>query len=284
MNQVCFDLKNASFAYHGKEIVLHVDSLQILKGKVYFILGRSGVGKSTLLEALGLMNDTVHKNTETITLYTNDHKAVDISKIFYQKSEVTKIRSEEYSFIFQDTNLMPSLTAGENMMLSSLVSNTSYDVIKSKIEKLLKKFELPDVFDKRVQYLSGGQRQRLAFIRAFVSEYNVLFGDEPTGNLDPVTARTIMKNLKEEIQTENKSCIIVSHDIQLAIEIADTIIYITQHKDESKKIEYGHITSENVIHKVNDEWIMEGKKIENSALQNFIFDQLKNIKMDGKKE
>lgn len=255
MSNTCFDIKNAWFSYKKDEPVLHIDELHMEKGKLYFIVGKSGVGKSTLLEALGMMNDTIMPRSEIINLHNNNSSPQSLISIFNEKTLVTEIRSKEYSFIFQDTNLMPNLTSGENMMLSTLVSRKEASIIEKEIKRLLPKFNLPDeVFHKKVQYLSGGQRQRLAFIRAFVSDFSVLFGDEPTGNLDPVTARKIMKILKHEIQKQNKTGIIVSHDIHLAIELADAIIYIKPTLNKWTGKEQGYIGQEQVFQFKDGKW------------------------------
>lgn len=251
----CFKIEKSWFSYDQKEAVLYIDELNIEKGKLYFIVGRSGVGKSTLLEALGMMNDTVMAKSEKLNFHNSKGDVQTLISIFSDKKLLTKIRSDQYSFIFQDTNLMPNLTSGENMMLSTLVSGKDPDEVAREIKRLLPRFSLPaEVFDKKVQYLSGGQRQRLAFIRAFVSEFSVLFGDEPTGNLDPVTARKIMKILKQEIRSQHKTGVIVSHDIHLAIELADAIIYIKPSCDKLTGKEQGYISEEQVFHYTDDTW------------------------------
>ena len=283
MNPWCFDLNDAYFAYHSNDPVLHVDQLRLESGKIYFIVGRSGVGKSTLLEALGLMNDTVHPRTQQAVFKDSKDEVYDIDQLYRNSELATEVRSKEFSFIFQDTNLMPNLTAGENMMLSNLVSDRDSAVVERRIKMLLPKFELPpETFGKQVQHLSGGQRQRLAFIRAFVADYSVLFGDEPTGNLDPVTARNIMQVVKSEIAKYNKTCVIVSHDIHLAIEMADAIIYIKPAKDKLSGKELGFI-GVNQIFTFSDGCWHKGdlRCMDHAELYQYLFDQLKDSKSYG---
>lgn len=271
----CFDIEIASLAYGGGRPVLQIADLCIQKGKLYFIVGRSGVGKSTLLEALGMMNRTILPSTQRLNFHDSRYKRHDLIQLFDSKKALTALRSTEYSFIFQETNLMPNLTAGENMMLSSLVSGKDPDVIAMEIRRLLPKFKLPEeVFDCQVQHLSGGQRQRLAFIRAFIAEYSVLFGDEPTGNLDPVTARDIMSILKHEITTKGKTGIIVSHDVHLAVEKADAIIYISSHEDKEGK-SYGRINGDHVFyHNDVQHWHKGSDQYDDSEVYMFLIDRL----------
>jgi ABC-type lipoprotein export system ATPase subunit len=275
MSSICFDIENAVFNYTHDKPVLKVNSLQIHRGKVYFIIGRSGIGKSTLVEALGLMNNTINNQSTKVDFFDSAHRKLNFVSLFGHKKEVLKIRREEFSFIFQETNLMSNLTAGENLVLTTLDSNESYDRVKTNAERLLDKFHLSNLYDRKIQHLSGGQRQRLAFIRAFISDYSILFGDEPTGNLDPVTGRIIMNQLREEIIEKNKTCIVVSHDIGLAVEIADEIILITPTKEKNLQYNFGIITPENCFSKIDDGKWVNNKTIVNQNIKDHLLNKLK---------
>jgi ABC-type lipoprotein export system ATPase subunit len=122
---------------------------------------------------------------------------------------------------------MPNFTGGENMLMTALLAGQKMEQARQMVGDLMKKIGLPPrAFTVDISEISGGQRQRLAFIRAIVSNYSVLFGDEPTGNLDANTARQCFDVLQEAINEQGKTAIIVSHDLALATEYADLIIPI----------------------------------------------------------
>jgi len=114
-----------------------------------------------------------------------------------------------------------------------------------------------DIFDRKITELSGGQRQRLAFVRAFTAEFEVLFGDEPTGNLDTTTSKQLMNLLKTNLRSKERTGIMVSHDVELALEFADLIIVVTpKYQDiEEKKIDYGMIDSKHILTRNQENWI-----------------------------
>ena len=210
--------------------------MNIPPNKVVFVVGPSGIGKSTLLETLGLMNDTIsNPETSTILFKPLDGKQLEFSKIWSSSDkELATLRSKHFSFIFQDNNLMPGLTAGQNLCTKLLIQGKSMEEARQVALPFMSRLDLEeDLFDRKVFELSGGQRQRLAFLRAFLGEYHVLFGDEPTGNLDELTALKLMTMLCESIRTQSNTCaIIVSHDLPLAMRFADMIIPIVPKIDE----------------------------------------------------
>ena len=217
-------------SYDGSGELIHINNLVIEEGKIYFILGKSGVGKSTLIEALGLMNDTVHPDSDCkLNIEGTFHDLYTLWE--YPSKVLAKIREKYFSFLFQSPNLLDYYSAGENMAFPLLMSGVSLIESKDIITKLIQEFELPsDTFDKNVTHLSGGQRQRVAFIRAIVGNYKLLIADEPTGNLDAETGDKLFNTLQQNIVETNKSAIIVSHDIALANKYADFIYVI--HENE----------------------------------------------------
>lgn len=247
-------IKQLECSYNsGKDITLRVQDLNFEKGQIYFIIGKSGVGKSTFIEAMGLMSDTItwaEDNTVQFYKTSSNGSTVDL-KALWSSGDISKFRAENYSFIFQNNNLMENFTAGENMSFGMLLNGQTLDSARNEIFNVMESVDLPQVlYDRRITNLSGGQRQRLSFVRAITAPFNVLFCDEPTGNLDSNVANKLMNVLKNEVVKSNKTAIIVSHNIDLAIQFADYIIYISESDDNS-----GYIGQSNVItSNDSDQW------------------------------
>lgn len=254
-----FEIKGLECTYDRQTVVLKIEDLHLQKGNLYFFIGASGVGKSTLLETLGMMNYPVYADKGDINFVSDGQKTSLHDQWKKSDDEISKFRQQHFSFIFQNTNLMPHFTAGENMCYTLLLEGMKWDDAAQKVRTLMPHLSLDlDLFDRPVQQLSGGQRQRLAFVRAFVSSFDVLFGDEPTGNLDPITAQNLMKILKDYIHLHSKTAIIVSHDIPLAAQFADRIYYLK--KNENK--EGGVLTQNQYFEKKDDVWYHHNIKID----------------------
>lgn len=257
-----FEITNLTCAYLREKPVLNIKSIEIPRGKLIFVIGESGIGKSTFIETLGFMNKTISHAPELSLKYKSSDESETIElKNHWQLSngELSDFRRANFSFIFQNTNLMPNFTAGENMMFSLLLQGKNFIESKEKVLEVMKLLSLDSsVFEKKITELSGGQRQRLAFVRAITSEFNVLFGDEPTGNLDERTAGDLMVILKKILTEENKTGIIVSHDLDLAMEFADVIIPITR-KKVSATDALGEIEQKNIIRKFDGQWYIQNE-------------------------
>ena len=248
-NEVLFELKNVSCSYSSVEkSVLKVDHLIIPKGKIIFLLGASGTGKSTLLETLGLMNDTLKGGSIIFYPEGDNNNSIDYKSLWMNNSDhkISGIRKQFFSFVFQNTNLMSNFSAYENVGISGLIDDKRQRTeIVSDAVSLMEKVKLPASavsFDTNVFNLSGGQRQRLSFVRALAKNPNVLFCDEPTGNLDEGNAREVFEIISG-FKKDNFSAIIVSHDINLALRYADLICTITKSNNGS----HGEILNENVF-------------------------------------
>ena len=248
-----FHIKNLSCAYGDKPPVLHIENMVIPSGKLIFVLGISGVGKSTFIETLGLMNRTIVSMPETeVLFYSEESKPIEL-KDFWGKSneEISAFRNQYLSFVFQDTNLMPNFTAGENMCISQLIRGMTMADAKKIIVEVMAELNLSaELFDRKITDLSGGQRQRLAFVRAITSDFRVLFGDEPTGNLDKDTAFRLMQMLKNNLHKHNRTGIIVSHDIDLALNFADEIILLTPSEEGTQ----GEALQKNILYNKEGKW------------------------------
>ena len=231
-----YEIKNLRCSYdkcyqEGKsKVVLEINHLVIPKGKKIFIVGESGIGKSTILETLGLMNNTLVMENNSQYIFYRDSQIIDLAALWQKRSEnaLADFRLKHYSFIFQSTNLMKNFTAFENIAFTRMLQGyTKYSSFK-RTRKVLADLGLEHIDEERMaQELSGGQQQRLAFARAILPDFTVLFGDEPTGNLDAENAVRVMQILSEKLnEQEGASAIIVSHDMRLAMTFADVIIKI----------------------------------------------------------
>ena len=219
------------------KVVLEIRDLILPKGKKIFIVGESGIGKSTILEVLGLMNNTIVSGDGTKFLfYDNDGSQVDLMDLWKRNNddELSNFRLRHFNFIFQSTNLMRNFTAYENISLTRMLQGYSQEDAFAKAAEVLSDLGLSHIGqDRMAQELSGGQQQRLAFARAILPDFTVLFGDEPTGNLDSDNAVKAMELLSGKLnELQGGSAIIVSHDMHLAVTFADLIIKIR--KEESR--------------------------------------------------
>lgn len=253
MSHPLFNIKKLVCSYNNSSSkALVIKDLIIPRGKLVFLLGASGSGKSTLLETLGMMNNTVSSG-EIFLAPNNEDPPINIATLWKQNDldQITDIRKKHFSFIFQNTNLMENFTAYENVCLSGMIKeNVEQEKTLDNARQLMAKVKLPENevgLNTLAVNLSGGQRQRLAFVRALNNNASILFGDEPTGNLDEANANELFEVIKSNLD-ENKSAIVVSHDINLALKHADLIVILT--KDFSKG--YGEVLPENIF--ARSEW------------------------------
>ena len=248
-----FEISDLKCCYSGSRKVLHINDLIIERGKITAILGLSGVGKSTILETLGLMNKTLPVES-TVHFYPGDGlEPINYVTLWYENNEKTrsKVRREHFSFIFQESNLMSNFTALDNIYITLLLQNETKENARNLVSEYIHNMELDQkINDSTMIYnLSGGERQRLSFIRAIAKDFTVLFGDEPTGNLDLLNANRVLRNLSHILKSKKKSAIIVTHDIKLSVENADDIILIEEKYESMNGADYsyGYIDSRNVF-------------------------------------
>lgn len=197
---------------NGENITLANDHVNfgIDEGEFVVILGPSGAGKSTTLNLLGGMD---HPTSGQIIVDGND-----IAN--YSDKALTKFRRENIGFVFQNYNLVPNLTAKENVELSIQISNS-----QAEAEAVLKECGLLHRKDNFPAQLSGGEQQRVSIARAIASEPKILLADEPTGALDFETGQTILQLLQNMGRRFNTTVIVITHNANIA-EMADKVIHI----------------------------------------------------------
>jgi putative ABC transport system ATP-binding protein len=188
-------------------------SLDITRGRLTAVMGPSGSGKSTLMHILaGLDQPTAGE------VYV---AGVDVTTL--DDTELTKLRRDHIGFIFQFFNLLPMLTAAENIALPLRLAGSAPD--KAWLAELIEKVGLGDRLTHRPSELSGGQQQRVAVARALVSRPSVMFADEPTGNLDSTTGGEILGLLRDSVDTLGQTTVMVTHDAHAAA-IADRVLFL----------------------------------------------------------
>lgn len=198
-------LKQVSYRYTGaKKNVLQELDYTFEKGKVYSIVGKSGAGKTTLLSLLsGLTVPTEGK------IYLNGEDIEKIDKYEY--------RSKYVGVIFQSFNLLPKLTALENVILSMDISGEQYGDKRAHAQEMLQKVGLgEEEAERRILKLSGGQQQRVAIARALSYNPQILLADEPTGNLDGENQEEIVRKFRQLAHEEDKCVILVTHSPEVA--------------------------------------------------------------------
>jgi len=199
----------------GDLVVLREINLEIKKGDFVAITGPSGSGKSTMMNLVGALDVP---SFGTISL-----KGKNIRKI--GESALAMLRGETIGFIFQQFNLLPTLSALQNVMLPMELVDASEEKAKERAEFLLTKLGLGNRMHHKPNELSGGQQQRVAIARSLANDPEVILADEPTGNLDSKTGRFVMDFLGELNQKEGKTIILVTHDLEL-VRYARRVVYI----------------------------------------------------------
>lgn len=216
-------VKNIEKIY-GKEdnkvYALNGIDLEIEPNKFTSIIGPSGSGKSTLLHCMAGLDKPTSGNVylDDIDIYTmNDDK-------------LSKIRREEFGFIFQSYNLIPVINVYDNIILPVSVDGKKED--KEYINTLIKKLGISSQINKFPNELSGGQQQRVAIARALANKPSIIFADEPTGNLDSKTSKEVMDMLCMSVKEFNQTLVMITHDEKIA-KMADIVVTIGDGKVKS---------------------------------------------------
>ena len=231
------DLKKTYIMGQTKVHALQSISLNIRKNEYVALMGPSGSGKSTLMNLLGCL--------DTPTSGEYDLNGTDVATM--TDNELAEVRNKEIGFIFQTFNLLPRLSALENVALPLVYSGKSKKERLAKAQEVLTAVGLGDRVDHKPNELSGGQRQRVAIARALVNDPSIILADEPTGNLDTKTSIEIMEIL-EKIHDQGNTIILVTHEPDIS-EHAHRIVRLRDGLIESDKINEHVVRSDDPEHR-----------------------------------
>ena len=198
------DAKNINVKF-GKRQILKDLNLKVKKGEYISIIGKSGAGKSTLLNVIS----TLEKEYSGNVFYENK----DIRD--YNDLEISNLRNKKIGFIFQNFNLLEDFTVIENIMLPARLTKIDEIELKEKALGLINKFELELTKNQYPNELSGGEKQRVAIARALINKPEIIFADEPTGNLDSKMSIEI-SNILSKLNQEGQTIVMVTHNEELA--------------------------------------------------------------------
>jgi len=206
--------KNYSLGEHDV-LALNAVDFSVKEGEFVSIMGPSGSGKSTLMHLLGGLD-----NPSSGEVYLSDKALSKLSQ-----KELTLTRRHNVGFVFQFFNLIPTLSAEENIMLPIIIDGKKPKGYENRLNQLLELIGLSDRRDHRPDQLSGGEQQRVAVARALVTNPAILLADEPTGNLDSKTGQEIMRLLRKSCNELNQTVIVVSHDPRAAA-YANRVVFL----------------------------------------------------------
>ena len=183
-------------------------------GKIIILTGPSGSGKTTLLTLIGALR----------SIQEGSLKVIDQELLGMKETQLMKVR-QKIGFIFQSHNLFPSLTALENVKMALEMFNLPPSIVRQKAEEILTKLGLGHRLNYKPEALSGGQKQRVAIARALVNHPPIILADEPTSALDKKSAQDVVTLIREIVQKENKTILMVTHDNRL-FDVADRLIHM----------------------------------------------------------
>ena len=237
----------------GKEKVVALDDicLEIGEGEMCCIVGASGSGKSTLLNQLA----GLEKPTK--------------GRVLIGKHDISAMTEDELAFIFQSYNLLPSMTAAENVALPLMFKGMGKKQREKLARKELKKMGLLSRANHKPTEMSGGQQQRVGIARAFVAKPKVIFADEPTGNLDSTTSRQVLYSMLEMAKSYGITFVMVTHEKELAYcgdrivtikdgRVLDNVLLGEDEKAENRRRLFGDVTSGDIAEP--ETTVAEGKK------------------------
>ena len=202
---VVLEAQHIEKVYGGRNNVtraLEDVSFSVVRGEFVAIMGPSGSGKSTLLNCVSTI-DSVTSGSVLVN-------GVDLTRMKHDK--LTRFRREQLGFIFQDSNLLDTLTARENIALPLTIARVPAKEVLARVEEVARRLSIAETLDKYPYQLSGGQQQRVAAARALVTNPAVIMADEPTGALDSKNARLLLESLETMNQRDQATVLMVTHD------------------------------------------------------------------------
>ena len=221
MNNI-LEVKNIEKYYGNKSnLTKAIDNISftVNEGEFIGIMGASGSGKTTLLNCIS----TIDRVTSGKIVINNQ----DITKL--KGNKLNKFRREELGFIFQDFNLLDTLTARENIALALTIQKVNAKEIDKRVEKVANQLGITDILNKYPYQISGGQKQRVASARAIITNPKLILADEPTGALDSKSARQLLENLEALNNDFNANILMVTHD-SFTASYANRILFIKDGK------------------------------------------------------
>lgn len=214
-------VRRLSKVYEGKVAyrALSQIDLEIDKGEFVGIMGPSGSGKTTLLNIIATIDEPT--TGEVLIEGDNPHQL--------NKNQIAKFRRRHLGFVFQDFNLLHTLTVEENIVLPLTLDGARVKDMKDKAQSIAEKLGIFEIMGKRVYEISGGQAQRVAIARAMIHEPKLLLADEPTGNLDSKASKDVMEMLEAISKEDKTTMMLVTHDPQAA-SYCDRVVFIRDGK------------------------------------------------------
>ncbi len=210
------ELKNIKMGFKTGDTVLKIlnaVNFSLSKGESVALIGPSGCGKSTLLQIAALLETPTSGE-----IIINEKNALKLSD-----NEKTKLRRENLGFVYQFHNLLPEFTVLENVMIPQIIKGIRKSEAKRIAEELLEQVDLSHRISHFPKTLSGGEQQRVAIARALATKPKLIIADEPTGNLDPNTAKIVFDLFIKLIQENNTALFMATHNIELARKLNRTI-------------------------------------------------------------
>jgi lipoprotein-releasing system ATP-binding protein len=202
------EAKDIYKSYGDLQVLKGVD-IKISEGEIISIVGASGAGKTTLLQILGTLDKPDYRQNTELIISKSSVKTL-------KDKALAKFRNQHIGFIFQFHQLLPEFTALENVCIPAFISQTSKSEAEKRAKDLLNFLGLRNRYDHKPNSLSGGEQQRVAVARALINKPNIIFADEPSGNLDSETAEQLHQLFFDLREQFNQTFVIVTHNEQLA--------------------------------------------------------------------
>lgn len=210
------DVRKVYGSGHTEVVAVSDATMAVDEGEFVALLGPSGSGKTTLISIIGGL---LAPTTGTVTMGGTDVTTLG-------KKDLTRFRAERVGFVFQSANLVPFLTARENLLfVSSLVKGISKKQAQQRADQLLGELGLAERASNLPEQLSGGERQRVAIGRALMNDPDLVLVDEPTAALDTAMGRQVVELLRREIKSRGKTGIMVTHDLRM-VDYTDRVFEI----------------------------------------------------------